>query len=270
MNGTQIADVIARHHLVWGTEAEATCLCGWSDLSALFGYHLLGLFMDICDAEGETVDDLSSSTQRSIAGQSVNSTGMQRDPLKHSVQVEPTAETEPSDPPPTNLPDPRAERMLERSVEPDPVQPNPDDLRAFELIRSGEAGSYNAVDRLLGVTPSKTYQRFDILERYGTLPDDMLAWRKTRRNQHGGNAPRLRSVDALGRLGVEPGEWSPDCMTAADYSDWRRFNEKIPLTTAGAENKRAERPCEDCPLPYSLEMRAEGKCNGTPGKAVSA
>jgi hypothetical protein len=53
VKATQVAGIIARHHLTWGDNGEAACACGWSDLVALFGYHLLDLFMDLADADEE-------------------------------------------------------------------------------------------------------------------------------------------------------------------------------------------------------------------------
>lgn len=50
---------------------------------------------------------------------------------------------------------------------------------------------------------------------------------------------------------MDPGEWS----------EWRALNPR--LTYAATEP--AERPCADCPLGYAAEMRAVGRCNGTPG-----
>jgi len=55
--------------------------------------------------------------------------------------------------------------------------------------------------------------------------------------------------------------WTPLCMDADEFETWS--------TTAKGwktPNGRWEmRPCTDCPLSFAAEMRAEGKCNGTPG-----
>lgn len=56
-----------------------------------------------------------------------------------------------------------------------------------------------------------------------------------------------------------PGDWSPLCMDDDELADWRAFNR-----TAGAG--RAQRPCDDCPMSFALEMFAARRCNGTPGQ----
>ncbi len=48
-------------------------------------------------------------------------------------------------------------------------------------------------------------------------------------------------------------------MEPGEYLDWRALNAR----TYGSN--RAMLPCEDCPLTYALEMRADGRCNGKPG-----
>jgi hypothetical protein len=46
-------------------------------------------------------------------------------------------------------------------------------------------------------------------------------------------------------------------MSAEDFADLKGFNSR----SGGA---KAVRPCHDCPLGYAAEMRALGRCNGTP------
>jgi hypothetical protein len=55
-----------------------------------------------------------------------------------------------------------------------------------------------------------------------------------------------------------PALWRPRCMTDEEYDSWSSKN--APMTLG-----KALRPCADCPLGYAADMRAEGRCNGTPG-----
>lgn len=57
--------------------------------------------------------------------------------------------------------------------------------------------------------------------------------------------------------------WSPACMDAGELAAWEATNERL-----SSANMRAARPCTDCLLGFALEMRAEGRCNGTPGGAT--
>lgn len=108
---------------------------------------------------------------------------------------------------------------------------------------------------------------------------------EVRRMREGGMRPRevaeatgitLRTVaDILaGRVAGRPvsarerfeedgrtGRWAPLCMDAAEWAEWRARN-PIYLSEAVA------RPCEDCLLGFAADMRAEGRCNGTPGGAA--
>lgn len=52
--------------------------------------------------------------------------------------------------------------------------------------------------------------------------------------------------------------WAPLCLDAAEWAEWRSSN---PLGIAGA----IARPCDDCPIGFAADMRAAGRCNGTPG-----
>lgn len=56
--------------------------------------------------------------------------------------------------------------------------------------------------------------------------------------------------------------WAPACMDADEWGDWRAAN---PFTGRMAE--QVARPCEDCLLGFAADMRAIGRCNGTPGGA---
>lgn len=59
----------------------------------------------------------------------------------------------------------------------------------------------------------------------------------------------------------------PACMDADEYALWARGNGVATGTKNGARvfTGRAESPCDDCPLGYAAEMRAIGRCDGTPG-----
>lgn len=48
--------------------------------------------------------------------------------------------------------------------------------------------------------------------------------------------------------------WRPRCMSDEEYASWAEKNAT-----------RVKRPCADCPLGYAADMRAQGRCNGTPG-----
>ncbi len=54
--------------------------------------------------------------------------------------------------------------------------------------------------------------------------------------------------------------WSPACMADDEYAGWAKMNARIT-----GHSQRAKRPCADCTLGYASEMRAVGRCNGTPG-----
>lgn len=57
-----------------------------------------------------------------------------------------------------------------------------------------------------------------------------------------------------------PATWSPACMAEDEYEAWLEANRR----TATARAVAVERPCVDCTLGYAAEMRAIGRCNGTP------
>jgi hypothetical protein len=60
---------------------------------------------------------------------------------------------------------------------------------------------------------------------------------------------------------VRAGAWRAECM---DDEEWARWVETNPI--AGFQDATiAPRPCTDCPLGFAAEMRAEGRCNGSPG-----
>lgn len=59
----------------------------------------------------------------------------------------------------------------------------------------------------------------------------------------------------------------PACMTAAELALWQAGNG---LTTGTKNGRRvyagrAASPCDDCTLGYAADMRAAGRCDGTPG-----
>ena len=47
-------------------------------------------------------------------------------------------------------------------------------------------------------------------------------------------------------------------MDPDEWAAWRSLNDR-------SGSNRAARPCSDCLLGYAAEMRADGRCNGTPG-----
>lgn len=54
--------------------------------------------------------------------------------------------------------------------------------------------------------------------------------------------------------------WEPHCMDADEYAGWLALNGG----SAAARHVAAARPCDDCSLGFAAEMRALGRCNGTP------
>lgn len=54
--------------------------------------------------------------------------------------------------------------------------------------------------------------------------------------------------------------WAPLCLDPDEWADWRA---RVSFT--GHHSEQAARPCDDCPLGFAADMRAEGRCNGTPG-----
>lgn len=52
--------------------------------------------------------------------------------------------------------------------------------------------------------------------------------------------------------------FEPACMDADEYALWRSTSVALPAA------HRDLIPCDDCPLAFALEMRTEGRCNGTP------
>lgn len=58
--------------------------------------------------------------------------------------------------------------------------------------------------------------------------------------------------------------WAPLCMTDEEWVTWRRDNRSAIALGFGEANASAGRPCADCPLGFAADMRAQGRCNGTP------
>ena len=54
--------------------------------------------------------------------------------------------------------------------------------------------------------------------------------------------------------------WAPACMEPPEWADWRARNPVAGIPDAD----QVARPCEECPIGWAVEMRAEGRCNGTP------
>lgn len=59
--------------------------------------------------------------------------------------------------------------------------------------------------------------------------------------------------------------FTPACMDAAELALWTAANRRA--TGGGVRRFRddAPTPCHDCTLGYAADMRALGRCNGTPG-----
>jgi hypothetical protein len=57
--------------------------------------------------------------------------------------------------------------------------------------------------------------------------------------------------------------WNPACMDEAERTEWEAANARIKNLYAGT--RQADRPCTDCTLGFAADMRAVGRCNGTPG-----
>ncbi len=55
-------------------------------------------------------------------------------------------------------------------------------------------------------------------------------------------------------------------MEPEDYAAWIGFNGRLLAQHSG---HHATTPCDDCLLPYAIEMRAVGKCNGHPAGVES-
>ena len=55
--------------------------------------------------------------------------------------------------------------------------------------------------------------------------------------------------------------WAPACMDAVEWAEWGARN---PLANI-PEADQVARPCEECPIGWAADMRAEGRCNGIPG-----
>ena len=53
--------------------------------------------------------------------------------------------------------------------------------------------------------------------------------------------------------------WSPACMEPDELADWQVFNGRVT-----SKRERARIPCHDCLPEFAAEMRAAGRCNGTP------
>jgi len=54
--------------------------------------------------------------------------------------------------------------------------------------------------------------------------------------------------------------WEPLCMEPEEWVEWQAMNSR-----AISHEQRSDRPCADCPLGYAADMRAAGRCNGSPG-----
>jgi hypothetical protein len=53
--------------------------------------------------------------------------------------------------------------------------------------------------------------------------------------------------------------WSPACMEPDELAAWEEMRDR-----STAYHDRTARPCHDCLAGFAAEMRAIGRCNGTP------
>lgn len=58
----------------------------------------------------------------------------------------------------------------------------------------GERATYASVERALGMASSRATQRMNLLEKYGTLPADIAAWRRTRKAGPLPGSPSPRTI----------------------------------------------------------------------------
>lgn len=56
--------------------------------------------------------------------------------------------------------------------------------------------------------------------------------------------------------------WVAACMEPDEWDTWQRLNPR------NAPGGMARRPCADCPVEFARDMRAIGRCNGTPNAAL--
>lgn len=56
-------------------------------------------------------------------------------------------------------------------------------------------------------------------------------------------------------------EWRAACMDDDEWALWQDANRRLNLSD------QLERPCQECPLAFALEMRAVNRCNGEPSGA---
>jgi hypothetical protein len=52
--------------------------------------------------------------------------------------------------------------------------------------------------------------------------------------------------------------WTPACMEPDELAAWGEMNGRV------RGSGQAQSPCTDCRLAFAIEMRAIGRCNGTP------
>lgn len=116
-----------------------------------------------------------------------------------------------------------------------------------DRLRAGESAT--SIATAAGVSKETVY-------RYGAAAGFTFDRRRPRPGRR-----RTAAVEA-----VEAVDWSPDCMSDEEWADWRRLNPvyRNDATSRVPKTDMAARPCADCPLGYAAEMRALGRCNGTP------
>lgn len=65
----------------------------------------------------------------------------------------------------------------------------------------------------------------------------------------------------MSALVIVPPGFRPACMAPDEHEAWIEMNRR----TATARAVAVARPCADCTLGFAAEMRAVGRCNGSPG-----
>lgn len=83
---------------------------------------------------------------------------------------------------------------------------------------------------------------------------------ETRVREQAVTIARLREGAKRGANPTPGEDWQPACMDPDDLAEWQAFNR----STTGT--MRAQRPCDDCPMSFALEMFAARRCNGVPGQ----
>lgn len=183
-------------------------------------------------------------------------------------------------------------------------EPTDVDLQAFALIRKNPDQSYVAIARGIGMkSDANLHLRLNVLAVSGTLPADIVAWRKDRSARKGGQHNQVRkAIPPPERVLGETPVTDPDPVLDRVHESLQpvvaeqfeaaaavdRAVVVMPFPNAARTAwapackspadwtmwreanahksllNRLDRPCGDCPLAYATEKRNQGRCNGTP------